>query len=271
MKSRLTVSIVTYNTDVKELESCLRSLVSPLVDSIYIVDNSNKSYIAEFCKEIDKVVYVGNDNVGYGAGHNVALRQTINRADYHLVLNSDVRFDPAVLQSLVEYMDENNDVGQVQPKITYADGVLQYAVRMLPTPMDLIFRRFLPKRLVENNDYRYLLKFANHNEEMNVPYHQGSFMMFRTEALRKIGLFDERFFMYPEDIDITRRMHRYYRTIYYPKVSVIHDHRAASYKSVRMLRIHIVNMIRYFNKWGWLVDNERREFNRRLKEYQQKR
>ena len=270
MKSRLTVSIVTYNTDLSELELCLRSLVSQLVDKIYIIDNSNKSYIAEFCRSVDKVVYIGSDNVGYGAGHNVALRQTINRADYHLVLNSDVRFDPAVLQSLVEYMDENLDVGQVQPKITYPDGELQYTVRMLPTPKDLIFRRFLPKRLVEKNDYRYLLKFADHDREMNVPYHQGSFMMFRTEALQKIGLFDERFFMYPEDIDITRRMHRCYRTMYYPKVSIIHDHRAASYKSRKMLRIHIVNMIRYFNKWGWFVDNGRREFNCCLKEYRQK-
>ena len=270
MKSRLSVSIVTYNTDLNELASCLRSLESPVVYKIFIVDNSKQSYIAEFCQGVEKVVYIGSDNVGYGAGHNKAIRQTISKADYHLVLNSDVRFNPMILQSLVEYMDENLDVGQIQPKITYPNGELQYTVRMLPSPKDLIFRRFLPKRLVEKNDYRYLLKFANHNEEMNVPYHQGSFMMFRTEALRKIGLFDERFFMYPEDIDITRRMHRCYRTIYYPKVSIIHDHRAASYKSGRMLRIHIVNMIRYFNKWGWIVDNERQQFNRRLMVYRQK-
>lgn len=270
MKSRLTASIVTYNTDLNELESCLRSLMSPVVDKIYIVDNSKQSYIAEFCRGVEKVVYIGSENVGYGAGHNKAIRQTISQADYHLVLNSDVRFNPMILQSLVEYMDENLDVGQIQPRITYPDGELQYTVRMLPSPKDLIFRRFLPKRLVEKNDYRYLLKFADHDREMNVPYHQGSFMMFRTEALQKIGLFDERFFMYPEDIDITRRMHRCYRTMYYPKVSIIHDHRAASYKSSKMLRIHIVNMTRYFNKWGWFVDNERREFNRCLKEYRQK-
>ena len=144
--------------------------------------------------------------------------------------------------------------------------------RRLPIPTadcskDLIFRRFLPSKLVEKNDYRYLLKFADHDREMNVPYHQGSFMLFRTVALRQIGLFDERFFMYPEDIDITRRMHRCYRTMYYPRVSIVHDHRAASYKSGRMLRIHIVNMIRYFNKWGWVFDSERRRFNRRLLAY----
>ena len=63
MKSRLTVSIVTYNTDLSELELCLQSLVSSLVDKIYIIDNSNKSYIAEFCRRVDKVVYIGR--LGY--------------------------------------------------------------------------------------------------------------------------------------------------------------------------------------------------------------
>ena len=262
MKSRLTVSIVTYNTDLNELTSCLRSLESPVVDKIYIVDNSKQSYIAEFCRGVEKVVYIGSENVGYGAGHNKAIRQTISQADYHLVLNSDVRFNPMILQSLVEYMDENLDVGQIQPKITYPNGELQYTVRMLPSPKDLIFRRFLPKRLVEKNDYRYLLKFANHNEEMNVPYHQGSFMMFRTEALRKIGLFDERFFMYPEDIDLTRRIHRDYLTVYFPHTTVVHHHAKASYHSLKMLWIHAVNMCRYFNKWGWWCDKEREEMNR---------
>ena len=129
MKSRLTASIVTYNTDLNELELCLRSLMSPVVDKIYIVDNSKQSYIAEFCRGVEKVVYIGSENVGYGAGHNKAIRQTISQADYHLVLNSDVRFNPMILQSLVEYMDENLDVGQIQPQITYPDGELQYTVR----------------------------------------------------------------------------------------------------------------------------------------------
>ena len=87
-------------------------------------------------------------------------------------------------------------------------------------------------------------------------------MFFRTEAFKTVGLFDERFFMYPEDIDITRRMHKYYKTLYWPEVSIVHAHRAASYKSKKMLAIHIVNMIKYFNKWGWIFDKERRIINK---------
>jgi hypothetical protein len=161
-------------------------------------------------------------------------------------------------------MDANPDVAQVQPNIIYPDGRQQYTCRLLPTPANLIFRRFLPKSIVESMNVRYQLKFADHSREMNVPYHQGSFMFFRLNCFKTIGLFDERFFMYPEDIDITRRMHRLYRTMYWPGATVVHAHRAASYKSRAMLKIHMVNMVKYFNKWGWIFDSERRLWNKQL-------
>ena len=89
-------------------------------------------------------------------------------------------------------------------------------------------------------------------------------MFFRVKCFEKVGLFDERFFMYPEDIDITRRMHRHFRTMFWPSVTVVHAHRAASYKSKKMLKIHMWNMCKYFTKWGWVFDKERKEWNRQL-------
>lgn len=261
----VTISIVTYKTNLDELSNCLKSLNSSHVFKIFIVDNSNEKYIADYCMQFRKVVYIGGENVGYGAGHNKALRQIINsNVDYHLVLNSDVYFDPMILDFLVNYMDLNKDVAQVQPNVVYPDGEMQYTCRLLPTPLDLIFRRFLPKKTVQKMNYRYLLQFNDHKKEMNVPYHQGSFMFFRVACFEKVGLFDERFFMYPEDIDITRRMHKYYKTMFVPSVTIVHAHRAASYKSKKMLKIHMTNMIKYFNKWGWVFDKERRIWNKQL-------
>lgn len=261
----ITVSIVAYKTDTEELKKCLNSLSSPLVNKIYVVDNSIQQYLADFCKEQEKVEYIPSENVGYGAAHNKAIRKALEGgAMYHLVLNSDVYFEPSVLEKLSEYMDNQEDVAMVQPNIVYPDGRLQYACRLLPTPVNLIFRRFLPKRMIEGMNYRYQLKMFDHKRELNVPYHQGSFMFFRLSAFEKVGLFDERFFMYPEDIDITRRMHKYYRTMFWPEVTVVHAHRAASYKSKRMLKIHIWNMIKYFNKWGWIFDGERKRWNKDL-------
>ena len=263
----ITVSICTYKTDTEELRKCLDSLISEKISNIYIVDNSHMRYIGEFCKEFSKVQYIPNDNVGYGAAHNIAIKSAIGvGSKYHLVLNSDVYFDFKVIDKLVKYMEEegNQNVAQVQPTIVFPDGSLQYTCRLLPTPANLIFRRFLPKLLVSKMNYRYMLKFDNHKQEMNVPYHQGSFMFFRTSCFAKVGLFDERFFMYPEDIDITRRMHKYYRTMFWPGATIVHAHRAASYKSKRMLMIHMRNMIKYFNKWGWVFDKERKQWNRQL-------
>lgn len=263
---KVNVSIVTYHTDSCELLKCLESLRSDVVNTIYVIDNSSQQRIRDLVCSVDKVCYIASENVGYGAAHNVALRRSLEcGADYHLVLNSDVRFEPDVLSRLVDVMNSRVDIGQLQPRIVYPDGELQYTVRLLPTPLDVFGRRFLPARLIHRRNSRYLLKHIDHGHEFNVPYHQGSFMLLRISALKTVGLFDERFFMYPEDIDLTRRIHSKFVTLYYPGEEIVHDHRRESYKSWRMLRIHIINMIRYFNKWGWFFDAERRRINRSLR------
>jgi GT2 family glycosyltransferase len=88
-------------------------------------------------------------------------------------------------------------------------------------------------------------------------------MFIRTEAIKKIGLFDERFFMYMEDIDLSRRINKIYNTCYYPKVKIYHGHARESYRINKLFLIHIVSAIRYFNKWGWFSDIERISINRR--------
>ena len=267
---KVNVSIVTYRTDLDELRRCLDSLRTDVVGEIYIVDNGSERRIADFCRDSAvKVNYIASENRGFGAGHNQAIRLTLGAtgADgpgYHLVLNSDVYFEPDVLEELVGYMDTHPDVGQIQPEIVYPDGSPQYTVRRLPTPLDVFGRRFLPASWMEKRNGRYLLKDIDRSRCLDIPYHQGSFMLLSRRALEETGLFDERFFMYPEDIDLTRRIHRRYQTLYYPGRRIIHDHRAGSYHSLRLLRIHVVNMIRYFNKWGWFIDPERGRLNRSL-------
>lgn len=263
----VTVSIVTYKTDIAELRKCLDSLTSKTISNIYIVDNSKENYLKKFCKAYSKVQYIPSENMGYGAAHNIAIRASIETGSlYHLVLNSDVYFQPDVIEKLIGYMKKstNSDIALIQPNIIYPNGQQQYTCRLLPTPLNLIFRRFLPKKIIERMNNRYMLKFNDHKKDMNVPNHQGSFMFFRTSCFEKAGMFDERYFMYAEDIDITRRMHKYFRTMFYSGVSVIHVHRAESYKNKKMLLIHIKNVVKYFNKWGWLFDKERDLWNKQL-------
>ena len=262
----ITASIVTYKTDKEELKRCLDSLCHSPVTTIYIIDNSPNDELRSFCSTIENVDYIfNNENIGYGAAHNIAIKKAMEvDSKFHLVINSDVYFSEDTIESIIKYMNDNEDVGQVIPNVTYPDGKLQYVCRLLPTPANLIFRRFLLAKMVKRMNYKYLLQFYDHKKTANIPYHMGCFMFFRISALKKIGLFDERFFMYPEDIDITRRMHRHYKTMFYPKVTIIHAHRAASYNNKKMLRIHIINMVKYFNKWGWIFDSERKEVNKRV-------
>lgn len=262
----ITSSIVTYKTDKEELAKCFQSLINSPISQIYVCDNSPTDELKTFCSSYEKVTYIFNNaNLGYGAGHNVALRRALdNKVDYHLVINTDVYFDVGVIENIVSYMESNKDIGQLIPNVIYPDGRLQYVCRLLPTPLDLVFRRFLPPSFSRKINNRFLLKFDDHKKIINAPFHMGCFLFMRMSALEKIGLFDESIFMYTEDIDITRRMHKYYRTIYYPEVTIIHAHRAASYKNKKMLKIHIKSAIRYFNKWGWFFDRERRIWNKEV-------
>lgn len=265
--SLIAASIITFNTSDAELTRCLDSLSLNVFNTVYVIDNSRSDSTRALCEGRERVVYIPNDNVGYGAAHNIALRQSMaQRVDYHLVLNPDIEFAPADILPLLDYMDANPDVGCLQPRIVGADGQLQYTVRMLPSPFDLILRRFMPKAWFRRRREKYELRHIDHSKPFNAPYHQGSFMLLRVSALNAVGMFDERFFMYPEDIDLTRRIHQRFRTMYVPHVTVTHNHRAASYHSAKMLWVHILNMVRYFNKWGWLIDPERRRENKKLRD-----
>ncbi len=261
----VTASIVLHNTPAEQLDRVIACLVSAgICGDIFLIDNSPRA-LAHAARKRLGVSYVwSGENRGYGAAHNVALRRVLHSSDYHFVLNPDVYFEPHVLARLVEYMEQHADIGQLMPKIIYPDGAIQYLCKLIPTPGDLIVRRFLPgcfKSVARTRAETFELRFTGYDKVIDVPYLSGCFMLFRVSALRRIGLFDERFFMYPEDIDITRRMHAVFRTVYYPNFEVVHDHARASYKSKHMLWIHLTNTVRYFNKWGWWFDKERRRVN----------
>ncbi len=260
-------SIVTYHTPIDELRALLCTIELSSIHTLYVIDNSRQRYIEALSAEFPNTVYTPSENIGYGAAHNIAIRRSLENPaiKYHLVLNSDLSFSPSDIDSIKSFMDINLQVGTLQPRIIGMDGKHQYTCRMLPTPADLLLRRFLPRWLMKKSRRRYLLCHLDPEQPHNIPYHQGSFMFLRTDALRIAGLFDERFFMYPEDIDLTRRIHRTHETLYWPGVTITHAHRAGSYHSPRLLWIHITNMVRYFNKHGWWHDPERRRFNRPLR------
>lgn len=261
------VSIVTYHTEESELRKCIDALLGESsVETIYIIDNSSMSYISEICKEYgDKVLYTAHPNTGYGDAHNVAIRKSIeSSSEYHLVINSDVYFTVGTLDACIKYMDQHSNTAQLIPHTIYPDGREQHVIHPLPTPFDMLLRGFLPESWFKKRRRKYTLADRDPKTVINAPYHHGCFMLLRTEALIESGLFDPRFFMYPEDIDLTRRIHRKHLTVYYPEATIIHAHRAESKTSLKMRKIHIINMLKYFMKWGFFFDSERRNMNKTL-------
>lgn len=259
----ITASIVTYNTSREDLQRVLASALGEKIDVLYVVDHSPGEGVERMLPADSRIVYEKRPNRGYGAGHNFAIRKALEAgSEFHAVLNPDIYWDGKVITPLAAIMRSRPEAGMMVPKVLYPDGNLQYVCKLIPTPLDLIANRFLPDWLGGRRKARFRLEASGYDRVMNVPYMHGCFFLLRSEALRDVGLFDERFFMYPEDIDLTRRLHEKWQTLYYPPLSIFHAHAAESRKSLKMLRIHIANMIKYFNKWGWFYDPSRRRINR---------
>lgn len=284
----VTASIVTYNHHLLDIEPVLRSLFASPVGMIWVIDHSYdimphlEEELNEFkgrvltgepilrrrvAEEGLAITYIRHENNGYGGGHNVALREAQKLgATYHLVVNPDIWFGPRVIPALLEYMEQHKDVGQMMPKVLYPNGEIQPLAKMLPTPFDMFGRLCLPPFMIKKRNRRFELRDSEFRMMLNVPYLSGCFMFLRMDSLKKTGLFDENFFLYAEDIDLTRRIHRYYRTIYYPNIPIYHKFSRASRRNIWLLFVHIFTIVKYFNKWGWFKDSERDTFNARLSE-----
>jgi glycosyltransferase, family 2 len=267
---KLSASIVLYNTKTEDLKRVINSYFSYKGEKqLFLIDNSPTDRLKEIVKVYpnNNIYYIfNNENMGYGKAHNIAIKKSIEQnLPYHIILNPDIIIEKDVLEKLANYMELHPEVGNIMPKIIYPDGELQYLCKLLPSPIDLIFRRFIPiKKWKDAINRKYELHSFGYDKIMNIPNLSGCFMFLRTEALKKVGLFDENIFMYLEDIDLNRRIFSKYKTIYYPDATVIHEHQKESYKNKKLLKVHIQSAIYYFNKYGWFFDKERTNINRNV-------
>lgn len=268
----ISASIVLFHTPMEQLEKVMDSYSPSTERILFLIDNSPEEMNEEDQKKsgVDNqtVFYLHNkSNLGYGSAHNIGIRKAEEmKSRYHIVLNPDLYFKPEIIDELIRYADEHPDVVYMLPKVKYPDGSLQYLCKLLPTPADLIFRRFFPKtkKVIEKNN-RYELRMSGYDKIFNPPCLSGCFMFMRVETLAENHLlFDERYFMYCEDFDLMRRLHRCGKTIFYPYVTIIHNHAHESYKNKKMLMIHIQSAVKYFNKFGWFRDEERKRENEKI-------
>lgn len=258
-------SIVVFKNNRDLLEKAFTSFFNTRLNTyLYVIDNSPTDDLRGICNRKNVEYIFNNDNLGFGAGHNIAIRKMMDKAKYSLIFNPDVYFYEGTLEKLFSFMEKNPGFGSIMPKVLFPDGSLQYLCRLLPDLCDIILRKINIKILspfINQRKFRYELRFADYNKIMEVPYLSGCFMFVRTDVFKKIGMFDERFFVYFEDVDLSRRIHKIYRTVYYPEAVVYHRYERGSNKNVGLLGYLISSGFKYFNKWGWFFDDERKFVN----------
>ncbi|MGI4816279.1 MAG: glycosyltransferase [Janthinobacterium lividum] len=285
----LSVSIVTYRPDALLLNKTIASLCRAVAHTfdnaphsaqvpLLIVDNDDELSAGVLsigapggmdCITGNEVggadavavrVIKGQGNVGYGRGHNLALAQTLAR--YHLVLNPDIDISPDALRIALQFMEAHPEVGLLTPRITDADGSLQYLCRRYPTVLDLFVRGFLPRRLrapfrhrLQRYELHDLLDRAesafDSDDYPTPPIVSGCFMLFRGEVLKQTGGFDPRYFLYFEDYDLSLRTQRLAKIAYVPTVRIVHFGGGAARKGWWHIRLFMTSAFKFFNRFGW--------------------
>ena len=263
----LTASIVLYGHTAKEMAQLFLHLSKDVYRGDWaVVDNGGAAEAYALAGSLGALCLSPKRNLGFGAAHNLALRELAPLGRYHLFVNPDIRMEEGVVSELAAFMEAHPDVGSVMPRVLYPDGSEQRLCKRLPTAFDLFLRRFLGeigKAVFPVRWSLYEMRDVDLTVTREVPSLSGCIMFVRTAALDAVGVFDERYFLYMEDLDLCRRIGSQYRTVFFPNVAVHHGYAKGSYANPRLLRYHLTSAIHYFNKWGWFRDPERKQLNQR--------
>jgi N-acetylglucosaminyl-diphospho-decaprenol L-rhamnosyltransferase len=248
----LDVGIVILNWNTRDfLKRCLETVLASEGDFKYkviVVDNaSSDDSVAMVRSEFPQVDLIASDiNGGYPYGNNLALKALgfhgpkqvdADAPRYAVLLNADTEVPPDAFYRMMQYMDSRPEIGVAGPKLVLNDGSLDLACRRsFPTPL-VSFYRFsgLSKLFPDHPQFgRYNMTFADPDEELEVDSVVGAYMQVRRETIEAVGLLDETFFMYGEDLDWAYRIKTAgWKVFYYPSVVIKHVKRASSRKSQR--------------------------------------
>ena len=265
MNNFITGCIVLYQNENEQLEKLLHSFYNsdPIVH-IFLIDNSPTDKLKIFAN-YPNITYIHNSvNVGFGTAHNIAINMAIKEGSiFHFIINPDIFFNDEVIMPMVNYMTNDDNIGMMMPQILNLDGSVQHLPKLLPSPIGILWRKIKwPATLYANFISKYEFRFVASDIIYNAPVLSGCFTLLNLKAIQDVGFYDDKFFMYFEDWDLSRRMHTKYKTIYFPKVSVYHGYESGANKSGRLFKIFIKSAITYFNKWGWFFDKSRCRVNK---------
>ncbi|WOJ93523.1 glycosyltransferase [Congregibacter variabilis] len=269
----LSVSIVLHNSSLEHLRVTLQSLVACIAEledvlsapvSLTLLDNDST---ADYRQEVADLVaqfqaqdssawslhfHLSSHNAGFGAGHNQALQDSSDR--YLLILNPDVELAPAALREALFFLNSQSDVVAVNPFCERGDGSPEYLCKRYPTIFDLVLRGLPFSALRE----RFAVRLAHYEygeRDADVPAEvellSGACLLCRQSAFTAVGRFDERFFMYFEDFDLSLRLASQGRLMYLPTMRIVHHGGFAARKGLRHIIWFARSAARFFSVHGW--------------------
>ena len=264
------LSIIILNYRMRGLvKNCLKAIFESVVNfpfEVIVVDNDSRDEVEQLIQtRFPQVKFIQTGaNLGMGGGNNVGIRAA--QGKYILILNPDIIVFPDSFQKLYDFIESRPDAGLVSPRLLNPDKTLQhtcYRWHRLITP--LCRRTFVGKTSFGRKELeRFLYLDWDHATTREVDWIQGSFFLLPKVVLDKVGLFDDRYFMYFEDTDLCRRVWQAgFKVIYCAAAEVIHLHRKQSADgglfallTNKLTRIHVRSWVRYMKKWGPAACND---------------
>ena len=252
-----------------ELNTAIDSLIAAIKrsaiesSSITLIDNSESNELAldqfeNFSDALQSIncelrLVQGQGNVGYGAGHNLVIAKS--NATFSLLMNTDIEVDIAALEEGLNYLEVNSETGAVSPSATFDSGSKQYLCKRFPTVFDFFLRGFMPgfvrklftKRLAEFE----MRELSEDKPTTDILIISGCFMLCRTEALQRVSAFNEDYFLYFEDFDLSMRLNELYALAYVPSMKIIHHGGHSARKGFKHIAYFFKSGIRFFGTYGW--------------------
>ncbi len=252
-KLDITASIVLFNENLKELTKTVNCFLEiNLKKKLFLIDNTPNSLFKDVFKH-NEIEYIAvGKNIGFGSGHNLSIKKVKEVSKFHLILNPDVTFKLNVITNLISELDKNKEVSMIAPKVLFPDGKHQYSCRRYPSVSELIARRFsFLKPLFKSTTFKGEYREKDLTQPFFAEYITGCFQLYKTEDFIKLKGFDERYFLYLEDVDICKKIDVLgKKKLYFPQEEIVHVLKQGSSKSIKLFLRHTSSAIKYFLKWG---------------------
>ena len=256
---QLLLLLVAYHPsqrEVEQLQACLAELPPQVGYAVVVNDHHPGEPVEQLAAGADGFL-ANPDNPGYGRAVNRLVAHLCQLPPYIGVLNTDLTWPGGTFEQLLGWLQQHPQVSLAVPQILDEAGSPQKLCKHNPTVLGLFSRRFLPDWLkptwLKRYDRWYVMADQNYQEVFEAPYLSGCCMLIRSEAFRRVGGFDERYFLYLEDADLTRSLARDGRCVHLPVAGVVHGWGRGNYRNLGLMAVNLASAWHYFRKWGWAL------------------